>query len=132
MPRAVGEKDGRGGVRQGTPGKGYVNRTDLTQHYDNTKDAAGTAPMPAGGIPMQFTTGPIGADQIPNLSDPTHRPDEPVTEGLPVGAGRGPEALGTMPPPPADPVRLAVEAMLQIAPNPDLMRVLNRLDYEGR
>lgn len=30
------------------------------------------------------------------LSDPTQRPDEPITAGLPIGAGAGPAAGTTM------------------------------------
>ena len=36
---------------------------------------------------------PVYPDQIPSLSTPTQRPNEPVSDGLPIGAGRGPEAL---------------------------------------
>jgi hypothetical protein len=74
----------------------------------------------------------IGADEVPNLTDPTARPAEPVTAGLSVGPGPGPEAVGPMPPSPSDPVRQAVQALMLIAPNPDLTRIMNRLDYEGR
>jgi hypothetical protein len=80
MPR------GRGGRRQGTPGKGYSNRTDMMGNYDQ---AAGSAA--AGGVqapPMQMGPSP---DDSPGLSDPTMFPDEPITSGLPVGAGPGPQ-----------------------------------------
>jgi hypothetical protein len=49
-----------------------------------------------------------------------------------MGAGPGPEAIGPLPPDPIDPVRAAVEALLVMYPNPDLIRVLNRLNFEGR
>lgn len=121
----------RGGKRQGTQGKAYSNRTDLAVNYgSNGSAASGGMEAPAEQTPLMRPV--IGADQVPNLSDPTMRPDEPVTAGLPVGPGSGPEALGPMPPPPADPVRQVVLAMMQVAPNPDLIRVLARLDYEGR
>ena len=86
MPR------GRGGKRQGTPGKGYTNRTDLTSNYDQQKasPAAGGITAPADAAPMQL---PVYPDQTPNLLDPTQRPQEPITAGLPTGAGPGPEAL---------------------------------------
>ena len=74
----------------------------------------------------------IGADQVPNIGDPTAYPDQPVTAGLSMGAGPGPEAIGPLPPDPIDPVRAAIEAMLVMYPNPDLIRVLNRLNFEGR
>lgn len=77
----------RGGKRQGTPGKGYSNRTDLTGNYDqnmNTAAAGGMVaapPTPAGPSP----------EDSPMLMDPTQRPDEPITAGLPIGAGPGPQ-----------------------------------------
>ena len=74
----------------------------------------------------------VGADEVPNLTDPTHRPDEPVMSGVPMGAGPGPEAMGPMPPNPMDPTRQVVQALMDIAPSPDLARILNRLDFEGR
>lgn len=91
MPR------GRGGSRQGTPGKGYSNRTDLTNKYDNAKDTAGAGGMtaPASAAPAQL---PAYPEDTPMLTDPTQRPNEPVTDGLPVGAGRGPEALTNIDP----------------------------------
>lgn len=81
MPRA------RGGKRQGTPGKGYANRTDLNVQYDQSKPTAAAGGMEA---PAPVTTGPL-PDQLPSLSTPTMYPDEPITAGLPIGAGPGPQ-----------------------------------------
>lgn len=120
----------RGGKRRGTPGKAYANRTDLTSDYAPGSAAGGGMTPPVQQQPLMGP--PIGADQVPNLSDPTMRPQEPVTAGLPVGPGPGPEALGPMPPPPVDPVRQVIQAMMLVSNNPDLARVLARLDYEGR
>lgn len=120
----------RGGKRRGTPGKAYANRTDLTSDYA-PGSAAGGGMTPAVQQ-RPFVGSPMGADQVPNLSDPTMRPQEPVTAGLSVGPGPGPEALGPMPPAAMDPLRMAVQAMMMVSPNPDLVRVLNRLSYEGR
>lgn len=53
-------------------------------------------PAPGGAVPSQPTSGapPLA---IPGangpLSRPTERPNEPVTHGLPMGPGPGPEAL---------------------------------------
>lgn len=87
----------RGGKRMGTPGKGYSNRTDLGMRY-MPEDQAGTATPAAGGVqappPRAMPpTPPVYAEDIPNLLDPTMRPDEPLTDGLRSGPGRGPEAL---------------------------------------
>lgn len=120
----------RGGKREGTQGKGYSNRTDLAQNYaPGGNPATGGMEAPREQQPLM---GPlIGADQVPNIFDPSTDSD-PVTTGLSLGPGAGPEAIGPLPPIPTDPVRQAIQAMMLVSPNPDLIRVLNRLDYEGR
>lgn len=82
---------GRGGRRQGTPGKSYSNRTDLATDYsppdaESTPASGGVHPVntpaaaPAG--PPQI---PVYPEQIPTLTDPTNRPDESVlTPGTPL------------------------------------------------
>jgi hypothetical protein len=35
-------------------------------------------------------------EDTPMLTDPTARPDEPITAGLPVGAGPGPETVKSL------------------------------------
>lgn len=122
----------RGGKRQGTPGVGYSNRTDLTSNYANNGASAAAGGIEAPREQTPIIPPQIGADQVPNLFDPTNRPTEPVTAGLNMGPGPGTEALGPMPPSPADPVRQVVQALLLQFPNPDLTRILNRLDLEGR
>lgn len=86
----------RGGARKGTPGKGYSNRTDLMTAPDMGKMTAASggmeAPAPAGppaqsGPPMP----PVTPDDSPMLGDPTQYPKEPITAGLPIGAGPGPQ-----------------------------------------
>jgi len=92
MPRAK-----QGGARQGTPGKGYSNRTDLTSNMDMSKNTAATGGMPAPShgetMPSPMAPPPKYASDSPNLTDPTMRPGEPVTSGLASGPGAGPEAL---------------------------------------
>jgi hypothetical protein len=75
----------RGGKRQGTPGKGYSNRTDLMNDYDQQAASPAAGGMQAPQAPMQTP------DDTPGLSDPTQLPDEPITAGLPIGAGPGPQ-----------------------------------------
>ena len=93
----------RGGRRQGTPGRGYQNRTDLMSNYDQGQAPAvgGQAPVAPAAAPDQ-APGPTGLpqrspDQSPSLSDPSTRPGEPITAGLSSGAGPGPDALGMDP-----------------------------------
>lgn len=58
------------------------------------------------GAPMSQTPSPSASPQIPvnpmagavvPFSQPTQNPTEPVTSGVPIGAGPGPEALGISP-----------------------------------
>lgn len=98
----------RGGKRRGTPGKGYNNRTDLGMQY-MSQDQAGMATPAAGGVeppPTQQMTPPIYPEDIPNLTDPTSRPNEPISDGLSLGPGRGPEALVNRDPRAAETMRL--------------------------
>ena len=81
MPRA------QGGKRQGTPGTGYANRTDLASDPNMDKNTAATGGLdsaPPPGPPMRTP------DDSPMLTDPSQRPGEPITAGLPIGAGPGP------------------------------------------
>jgi len=107
MPRK-----GRGGARQGTPGTAYGQRTDLNQpistvpgqEYGMAKqqaDAQRAIPMAASPVAAapaqpqqpQGQRAPLPQPgTMPHL-DPTNRPDEPVTAGLPFGPGPGPEAI---------------------------------------
>ncbi len=81
----------RGGKRQGTPGKGYSNRTDLQMNYDNenTSAASGgmTEPTPTPMAPSSYP------EDTPMMMDPTNRPDEPITAGLSSGPGIGSEVM---------------------------------------
>ena len=123
----------RGGVRQGTPGKSYSNRSDLNasrqpvqsvkgQAYGKRKaqeDAQAAVPLP------KLTPGSFGP-----IDRPTDQPQEPVTAGLPFGAGPGPEILPV--PQVADDPALMIRAVYRQFPNEDLRRLIERLDYEGR
>lgn len=87
MPR------GRGGARQGTPGKAYSNRTDMGQNYDMSAGSPASGGMEPPRDTVSQPVLPVYPDQIPSLTTPTMRPNEPITDGLISGAGRGPEAL---------------------------------------
>jgi hypothetical protein len=51
-----------------------------------------TGPSPLGSQPSAVAGAPMVGANGP-LTRPTERPNEPVTHGLPVGPGAGPEAL---------------------------------------
>lgn len=87
----------RGGARQGTPGKGYSNRTDLMSSTKppatgevNPAAAGGMSAPPPQGAPQPAPQMP-SPDDSPMLGDPTQYPQEPITSGLPIGAGPGPQ-----------------------------------------
>lgn len=118
----------RGGKREGTPGKAYANRTDMGMNYDNAGSSAasgGVALPPAAPV----SAGPpaLTPDDSPNLSDPTAYPDEPITAGLPIGAGPGPSRDTRM----AETVELKrflpfLEPYLDRPDTPDSVRALFR------
>ena len=120
MPRARSRRnptaDGRannGGVRQGTPGTAYANRTDLQAPAAATGQEYGRAgaqlaaqravPLPAAPPPPAPTDAAAaagtagGGTALPTgaapFGRPTDRPGEPLTTGISSGPGAGPEAL---------------------------------------
>ena len=112
----------RGGRRSGKPGKNYSNRSDLAQ-----------APRAAGGqeygkrgqqiaaqkaMPLPSMPGPPRSDPTP-MHAGTQRPTEPITAGLPIGAGPGPQAN----PVALDPLE-ELQAIFQQYPNDDLAEML--------
>lgn len=88
----------RGGSRRGTPGKGYSNRTDLGMSPDmsqNTAATGGMAPPALVGPPPATPPMPSRSpDDSPNLTDPTNRPNQPVTAGSDFGPGPDSSILG--------------------------------------
>lgn len=123
----------RGGSRQGTPGKGYSNRTDLManrqpQSGANTAAAAGQVAPPAQGGGQEQAPFVDPTTRVPKLDDPSGRPTEPVTTGLFSGPGAGPEAIGPLPP---DPVAANIEAAYLAMPTPELRRVIQRFRAKG-
>lgn len=108
----------RGGRRQGTPGKGYSNRTDLAM---NRAPQQGMETAATGGSGMPPQPSFVTPDQVPRLDDPSARPDEPLTHGLSLGAGAGPEALGPMP---VNPAVQTIAAAYNANPTPELRRAM--------
>lgn len=89
----------RGGKRTGSPRTAYENRTDLSmapteftgQDYGARKEQVSSQQA----VPLQRRPPMPSGPSVPvtPLDAPTARPGEPVTTGLPVGLGAGPEAL---------------------------------------
>jgi hypothetical protein len=137
--------DGRvnsGGVRQGTPGKRYPNRTDLTaapittapgQTYGQgvaQQRAQQAVPMAGAPVapPRAAPAAPRGPlpDALGDPMRPSERPDEPVTAGVPVGPGAGPEAL----PPTGDTTIDELRALYQAYPVESIREILEDLERE--
>lgn len=134
MPR------GRGGKRQGTPGMGYSNRSDLAQapraapskRYGEataTLEAQKALPLPQESAPATPPSPPAPAGPLPgdvSLGAPSARPAEPLTAGLSIGAGPGPSALQ----PAVDPVVETLRAAYRAFPNAETAALLEAI--EGR
>lgn len=146
----------RGGRRTGAPGTAYSNRTDLNpavpikaapgQQYGAAKaqiEAQRAVPIarPATDVVTPMRTGgpeassPASGPPVPlpgqlmPLDAPSQRPGEPVTAGLPVGPGAGPEALGPLAGGGED-VGMQLRAIYSRFPNEDLRSLLELLDEE--
>lgn len=109
-----------GGPRVGRPGVAYPNRTDLNsgdrQYGDGVNKQAVRQATP--GTP---TGGPLPG-QLSPLNAPTDRPGEPVTAGLPMGPGAGPDAL--TPVPTGNDALYELRALAARFPDRDLMRLI--------
>lgn len=133
-------------ARPRTPG-GLGNRTDLTaanlptgQPYGARTDQAralslAPAPTPPSTTPAPITGAPdpIAAAQAQpfapvGLGEPTQRPAEPVTAGLPIGAGPGPQVLGTPTGGPDDQVLFNLYHAYQIAPSEGLRALIEQME----
>jgi len=150
MPRR-----GRGGARQGTPGQSYGQRTDLQanklpvttvpgQQYGQgvaQQRAQQAVPMgaPPSPAPAPAAAGPGAPSRAPGplpgqvtpLDAPTQRPNEPLTAGLPMGPGAGPEALGPYGAGGAgEDVATQLRAIYSRFPNEDLRGLIELLDDE--
>lgn len=131
MPRT-----GRGGRRELPVGQASGNRTDLNQHLpvevasgqpygQRTQQENAQRAVPMGStpavtqpmVPLQRTLNQAApkAGSLPFL-DPTNRPNEPVTAGLPFGAGPGPEVMNQVNVLPLHPVAHAFDELAQ-SPN---------------
>ena len=142
-----------GGRRQGRPGRKYPNRSDMRQApkavpgqtYGAAKqqlDAQKVIPLPttpgpsaaapsSGAAALAGTVGGGGMPVVP-LDAPSTRPNEPITHGLPTGAGGGPEALNLPPQMGEDQNILAtLRGLYQAYPSSDIAGLIAELDARG-
>lgn len=115
----------RGGERQGTPGTSYSNRTDLNA---NRQPVTAPTGLPYGqrqqleqaqqAVPLPN----VASDHVVPLSDPTARPEEPITAGLPFGPGPGPSAIA--PQGDSDTI-LQLRALYQNFPDENIARLID-------
>jgi len=126
---------GQGGRRQGTPGKAYPNRTDLNADRQPVRVPSGGryGDRQAAEAAQRIMPLPDNRPDVVPLDAPSRRPDEPVTAGLPVGPGPGPEILGPAAGPDQDSeIAAQIRALYRQFPSNDLLRFLERLDRAGR
>ncbi|MGV0949356.1 MAG: hypothetical protein ACOYB3_01700 [Azonexus sp.] len=114
----------RGGRRQGTPGKSYANRKDLmvsrAPAQGTVSPASGgmSAPSQAAGQNLSEPSAPyLTPDEVPRPTDPTARPNEPLTAPLSV----------PMPSPQQNDAKILVRSLMLHSNNPDLARLLARM-----
>ena len=142
MPRKR-KSPGSGGARVGAPGQAYGNRVDMNQPvtvasgqtYGSRQqqvDAQRAIPLPAASAPPpapQAGTVAAGPTVTP-LSAPTTMPNQPVTHGLPIGPGAGPEVLGL--PSAGDNVLDELRGIFAAYPTPELATLIDQLRAEGK
>lgn len=120
----------RGGRRTGRPGVSYNNRTDL-QGAQPVRAATGQPYGQAQAQQQAQRAVPLPQQEFvpPNFGAfdrPTEMPHEPVTAGLPVGAGPGPEILN--PAGVADDYGSQLRAVYSLYPNNDILRLIEEMD----
>lgn len=113
------------------PGLGYGKGQETMQQQQGAPMAGATPSAPTAPSLAALAQGPA----ITPLGAPTQRPDEPITQGNPMGPGAGPEILNL---PPAVPGELddAIQALqalyVQNPRNEDVRRTFEMLQREGR
>lgn len=78
-----------------------------------------------GPEPVQPQRGFVQPDQVPNLTAPSIDA-RPVTDGLPAGPGRGPEALTRGPDLSADRTMMTLQFLYEQTGSQYLLRLMNR------
>jgi hypothetical protein len=119
------------------PGLGYGRGKALAEQ-ERQAPLAGQAQPTAGPVPStpgQAAQQPTEKPIVP-IAEPTQRPNEPLSAGMPFGPGPGPEALNL----PQQPVGAnedispaIIRALLLKHPgNQDLVRLVTALNEQGR
>lgn len=116
------------GVKQMSANGVYGERKALA-------DMQSSAPMQ--GNPTPNIPSPVVSAQVPTpqaqpmtgLFDPTQRPDEPTTAGMPFGNGSN---YPTVMPVQTDDIAAQIRAAYSLYPNESLRVLLNALENEGR
>jgi hypothetical protein len=99
-------------------------REMASQSYGDRADLTGIQ----GSAPMSATP----SVTMPGLlSEPSRNPNRPVTAGTSMPGGPGPEVL-PIPPIAQDEVAQTIRSLAAIYPDPDLLRLVQRLETEGR
>ena len=124
----------------------YPNRTDLRnpaqkvakmaakgQAYGEAgKQLAAQSTVPMGASPMEVAPPPPIPGQAGGFDRMTERPNEPITTGMPFGAGAGPEALAAPGGAAGSKEDLIMQLRLAVAkyPNPNLIQLLLMLEAQ--
>lgn len=121
----------RGGRRNGVAGKAYPQRTDLNSQAPIARIPGQPYGEQAKQVESQrqipMASGPsVSPSMTPGLRGvPSERPSEPLTAGLPSGAGPGPEAVEDYAPRQPKPGVAELETIYRLFPYPGIRRLLN-------
>lgn len=133
-----------GGRRTGTPGVAYPQRTDLNQPvqvaagqpYGARQEqvaAQKAVPLPAAP-PVPVPPPSPAPGSFGSFLRPTEKPSEPLTAGLPFGAGPGTEAVAGPWGGLSDDDRIVAElkGLYAADPNPDVLRLIEAAQRRTR
>lgn len=112
-------------------GMAYGEGQATMQQQQSAPMAGTSAPRASAPSLAALSQGPA----ITSLNAPTERPDEPITQGSPMGPGAGPEILNlpTAMPDELDDAVIALQTLfLQNPRNQDVRRAMETLEREGR
>jgi hypothetical protein len=118
-----------GNGQSGTQPARYISglpygQGQATMNQQTSAPMAG-APRPAPMAPM---AAPMGGSPITALTDPTQRPDEPLTAGMDFGAGPGSEVLSL---PSERSLSQILSSMISVDPTGDVQELYNYVASRG-